>query len=90
MVRLYDAAIAYQAKGYSGRTIVYHASVTPLFKNPQVARKWRAIAPSAEIVKVYGTHSSIVEEPFVIGVAEDINRRLSVIAEAAPFRLDCA
>jgi thioesterase domain-containing protein len=79
MARLYDAAIAYRARPYAGRVIVYHASITPLFKNPQVARKWRAIAADAEIVRVYGTHSSIVKEPFVIGVTEDLNRRLSAL-----------
>ncbi|MBV9117236.1 MAG: hypothetical protein JOY63_07715 [Acetobacteraceae bacterium] len=77
MKRLYTALLEYTPKTYFGDVLVYEARVRPLFKLPQVGRVWRAIAPRANVVRVEGTHLSILREEDVSGLAEDLRIRVA-------------
>jgi thioesterase domain-containing protein len=74
--RLFGALFAYNPKKYPGDVVVYEAKVTPLLYLPQVARTWRKFAPQSEIVGIVGTHISMMHEPFVDRLAEDIRKRV--------------
>jgi hypothetical protein len=74
--RLFQALFGYRPKSYSGDVIVYEATVKPLLYLPQIGRIWRNFAPQAEIVEVVGTHISMMHEPYVSALANDIQRRL--------------
>ena len=77
MKRLYAALLEYTPKTYFGDVLVYEARVRPLFKLPQVGRVWRAIAPRAKVVRVKGTHLSILREDDVSALAEDLRIRVA-------------
>jgi len=74
--RLFGALFAYNPKEYSGDIVVYEAKIAPLFYLPQIARTWRKFAPHSEIVGIVGTHISMMHEPYVDRLAEDIRKRV--------------
>ncbi len=80
MKRLYSALLGYAPKTYPGDVVAYEAQVKPLFRLPQVGRVWRKIAPAAEIVRLKGTHLSILRENGVGVLAEDLQLRVARIA----------
>lgn len=80
MKRLYNALLEYTPKTYLGNVVAYEARVKPLFRLPQVGRVWRKIAPHAKVVRVRGTHLSILREDDVGDLAKDLWSR---IAQAA-------
>jgi thioesterase domain-containing protein len=75
--RLFAAGFAYVPKEYSGDVVVYEAKVTPLLYLPQVGRMWSKFAPQAEIVRIVGTHISMMREPYVDALATDLHRRIA-------------
>jgi thioesterase domain-containing protein len=62
MISLFEAQFAYLPKIYLGRVLVFSATTQGLLHLRQVKEAWRAIAPFSEIVKIKGTHTSILRE----------------------------
>lgn len=77
MKRFYDALLRYVPEKYFGNVVAYEAKTKPLYRLPQVGRIWRMLAPQSEIVDVDGTHLSILREPRVNALAEDLCKRLA-------------
>ncbi len=80
MNRLYVALVSYKAKKYAGAVVAYEAKKKPLLHLPQVARVWRAIAPRSTIVRLKGTHLSILQPGDVNALATDLQKRLIAVA----------
>lgn len=76
MQRLYEAAFAYSPKPYRGPVVLYEASVQPIRNRPQFARAWSTIAPQTPVVKVSGTHVSIMRTKHLGTIASDLQRRI--------------
>jgi thioesterase domain-containing protein len=76
MQRLYDAAFAYLPKPYPDPVVLYEASVQPMRNRPQFARAWRTIAPQTSVVKVSGTHVSIMRTKHLETIASDLQYRI--------------
>jgi thioesterase domain-containing protein len=74
--RLFRALFAYTPKSYSGNIVVYEAAVKPLLYLPQIGHMWRAFARQAEVVEIVGTHISMMHEPYVESLANDIRKRI--------------
>jgi thioesterase domain-containing protein len=90
MSRLYAALFAYTPKKYAGTVVAYEATKKPLLHLPQVARVWSSLAPRATIVRVKGTHLSILRPGDVEALAKDLQRRITDIAEELPEPLPVA
>ena len=75
--RLFQSLFAYTPKSYSGNVVVYEATVKPLLYLPQVGHMWRKFARQAEIVEIVGTHISMMHEPYVESLANDMRRRIN-------------
>lgn len=84
MERLYPALFAYTAKRYSGTVVAYEAMKKPLLRLPQVGRIWGALAPRSVIVRLKGTHLSILRPGDVDVLAEDLQERIKLIAARLP------
>jgi thioesterase domain-containing protein len=76
MKALFASVHGYVPKEYSGDVVVYAAKTKPLCPLRQVEAVWAALARRAEIVPVVGIHSSIIEAPHVIPLAEHLRTRL--------------
>ena len=74
--RLFGALFAYHPDPFTDEVIVYEATITPLFYLPQIARTWQRIAPKTKTVGIVGTHISMMHEPYVDRMAEDIRRHV--------------
>jgi thioesterase domain-containing protein len=74
--RLFNALFAYVPKEYSGDVVVYEAKITPLLYLPLIGQTWRKFAPQSEIVGIVGTHISMMREPYVDALANDLRRRI--------------
>jgi len=75
--RLFAALFAYVPKEYSGDVVVYEAKITRLLYLPQIGRTWVKFAPQAEVIRIVGTHISMMREPYAGPLAEDMRRRLT-------------
>lgn len=75
--RFYNACFDYAAENYLGNVVVYEASVKPLFHWPQLGSRWRTIAQNSEIVRITGTHLSMMQEPDVGELARDMLKWIS-------------
>jgi len=75
--RLFNALFAYSPKPYSGDVVVYEATVKPLLSLPQIGRIWQKFASQAQLVEIVGTHISMMHEPYVDALAQDMRRRLA-------------
>lgn len=80
--RLYSAYFDYVAIEYPGRVVAYEASVQPLLKWPQYGARWRRIAPHTDIIEMPGTHLELLREPYVVGLAADLCRRIAASQRA--------
>jgi thioesterase domain-containing protein len=76
MQRLYDAAFAYWPKPYPDPIVLYEATVQPMRNRPQFARAWRALSPQTSVVKVSGTHVSVMRTKHLETIANDLQRRI--------------
>jgi thioesterase domain-containing protein len=74
--RLFAALFRYVPNAYSGEVVVYEATITPLLYLPQIGRTWGKIAPKSEIVGIVGTHISMMREPYVGALAEEMRGRI--------------
>lgn len=77
MIRLYDAIMRYRPETWDGPVVVYEAAITPAITLPQYFRRWRMVASGAERVQLEGNHLTIMREPLVAHLAEDLKRRLA-------------
>jgi thioesterase domain-containing protein len=81
--RLFQALFAYTPKAYSEQVIVYEAGVKPLLYSPQIGRMWQSFAPKAEVFEIVGTHISMMHEPYVDALADDIRKRVAAFFSAS-------
>ena len=56
--------------------LVYEATVKPLLYLPQIGHMWRKFARQAEVVEIVGTHISMMHEPYVESLANDMRKRI--------------
>jgi thioesterase domain-containing protein len=84
MTRLYSALFAYKPKTYAGTVVAYEAAKKPLLRLPQVGRVWRALAPRSTVVKLKGTHLSVLKPGDVDPLARDLEARIASIWEQIP------
>jgi thioesterase domain-containing protein len=75
--RLIAALFSYVPTEYSGDVVVYEAKVTRLLYLSQIGRMWSQFAPQSEIVHIVGTHISMMREPYVDALANDLRRRIA-------------
>lgn len=80
--RLFRSLFAYTPKSYSGNVVVYEATVKPLLYLPQIGHMWRKFARQAEVVEIVGTHISMMHEPYVESLANDMRRRIDAFFSA--------
>jgi hypothetical protein len=78
---LHDAVERYVPEAYHGRILVYAARTQQLCHLRQVEAAWRSIADGAEIVRIAGTHRSLVLGPYITFVGNHLRDRLK--------KLDC-
>jgi thioesterase domain-containing protein len=84
MTRLYSALFAYKPKTYAGTVVAYEATKKPLLRLPQVGRVWRSLAPRSTVVKLKGTHLSVLKPGDVDPLARDLEARIGAIWEQIP------
>jgi thioesterase domain-containing protein len=82
MNALYRALRAYVPQPYAGRVLVYKSRTQPLYHLLEVERAWQTLASRMEVVVVPGTHISLVRQPYIRAVAEDLRNCLSRIGNA--------
>lgn len=75
--RLFQGLFAHSPKGYPGPVVVYEATVKPLLYWPQIGRIWQKIAQQAEVVEIVGTHISMMHDPYVPALADDMRARIT-------------
>jgi len=80
--RLFQALFAYTPQAYSGNVVVYEATVKPLLYLPQIGHMWRGFARQAEVVEIVGTHISMMHEPYVESLANDMRSRINAFFSA--------
>ena len=66
----------YVPKPYRGRTVLYMTRTEPLFRVRGLDLKWKKISTDLEIVRVNGTHLTVLDENNVGLLAQDLNARL--------------
>jgi thioesterase domain-containing protein len=81
--RLFAALFAYVPRAYSGTVVVYEAKITPLLYLPQIGRTWQKFAPQSEVVNIVGTHISMMREPYVDALANDMRKRIAAFISAS-------
>jgi thioesterase domain-containing protein len=74
--RLFCALFAYVPSAYPGNIVVYEAKIRPLLYLPQIGYIWRKFAPQSEVVDIVGTHISMMREPYVDPLANDMRKRI--------------
>lgn len=80
--RLFQALFAHTPKHYTGNVVVYEATVKPLLYLPQIGHMWREFARQAEVVEIVGTHISMMHEPYVESLANDMRKRIDAFFSA--------
>jgi len=75
--RLFAALFSYVPKEYSGHVVVYEAKISRLLYLPQIGRTWSKFAPQSEIIGIVGTHISMMREPYVDALANDLRRHIA-------------
>ncbi len=81
MNRLYAALLSYEPKKYVGQVVAYEATTKPLLDLPQVGRVWGKLAPWSAVVRVTGTHLSILQPGSVNALARDLSKRIAGVWE---------
>ena len=84
--RLFGALFAYKPKDYSGEVVVYEATVKPLLSLPQIGPIWLQFVPRSEVVRIVGTHISMMHAPYVDALSQDMRRRIAEFFAAASAR----
>jgi thioesterase domain-containing protein len=81
--RLFQSLFSHVPKSYAGNVVVYEATVKPLLYLPQIGRIWQEFARQAEIVEIVGTHISMMHEPYVDALANDMRKRIGAFFSAS-------
>ncbi len=79
MIRLYDALFAYTHEDYDGEVVVYEAALPGLLSLSSVGRAWHAIARHTKVVRISCKHTTILDEPHISKVANDLTTRLVAV-----------
>ena len=58
----------------------------PLLYLPQVGRIWQKFAQQAEVVEIVGTHISMMHDPYVPALANDMRARSPLFSQRSPRR----
>jgi thioesterase domain-containing protein len=74
---LFNAIYEYTPQEYTGPVLVYAARTQALNHLLQVEAVWAKISARIDVVPVSGTHFTIVNEPHVIALADDLRKRLA-------------
>lgn len=77
MQRLFAILPKYRPKPYDGRVLVYQARTEPLYHLFEIDKIWRRLAADVEVVRVTGTHISLIQPPHVNALAADLRARLT-------------
>lgn len=85
MTRLGDALRTYRPVRWTGPVVVYEARITPATRLPQYLARWRVAAPQATGVKLDGNHFTIMREPKVAALGQNLRARI-LAAPAAQRR----
>ena len=80
--RLFEALFAHTPKSYPGEVVVYEATVKPLLYLPQIGRIWKKFVRQTEVVEIVGTHISMMHEPYVPALANDMRARIAAFFAA--------
>ena len=83
MRKLYTTFKNYAAKPYHGRVLLYQSRAEPLTHLFEVDRVWRGIASNVEVIRMPGTHTSLIQPPNVQLLAADLKQRLAALGETA-------
>jgi thioesterase domain-containing protein len=75
--RLFAALFTYAPPQYPGEVVVYEAQTTPLLYLPEIGRRWSGLAPASKVVRVVGTHISMMRQPYVGALASDLRARIT-------------
>lgn len=69
-----------KAAQYPGKTIIFVAQDTPMgFMEADTSRGWRDFIPNLQIHSVPGTHTGMIQEPYIADVARLLNEKLSEV-----------
>jgi thioesterase domain-containing protein len=82
MKRMFEVQYDYIPRQYSGRVLVCMAKTHALTHLKQLEATWPKIAPNSEVVRFSGTHTSILNLPNVLPVAERLARKFQEIDES--------
>jgi len=81
--KLWKAGQKYEPKAYSGKVTLFRASVQPLGIYPDPTLGWGPLAPGGlEIHEVPGHHGSIVAEPYVRALAQELTHSIEKALES--------
>jgi thioesterase domain-containing protein len=73
---LFLAGDRYVPQEYPGRVTVYAATVPPVHELYEAEAVWAKVASDAEVVRIKGLHSNLVNMPQVIPLAKHLRTRL--------------
>ncbi len=77
MRTLYTTFKNYVPKPYHGRVLLYKSRTGRLTHLLEMDRVWRGLASNLEVVRVPGTHISLIQPPNVQRIAADLKQRLA-------------
>jgi hypothetical protein len=80
---LFDIVERYEAKPYLGPLLVFAAKAQHLFRAGQVELTWKQISKSAEVIKVDGSHVTMLRKPRVANLANTLRERLVAFDQRA-------
>jgi hypothetical protein len=80
---LFGTQFDYIPKQYPGRVLVYAAKTQQLGRLRHVVAAWRKVAPASEIVKVSGTHVTIMRRPDGYAAAKHLAKRIAELSQVS-------
>jgi thioesterase domain-containing protein/NAD(P)-dependent dehydrogenase (short-subunit alcohol dehydrogenase family)/acyl carrier protein len=90
MESFYNAVQRYVPHRYAGRVLLYQGRTEPLYHLLEVDRAWNQIAQNLEVVRVKGTHGSLLDDGRVQPIAEHLNQRLRECRNQAATQSCCS
>ena len=80
---LYDALVDYvPQKDYAGDMLVFESTKEPDRTNEKIAEKWKAFARNVTVVRIKGSHKSIVLPPDALPLAQHLSWYLRRYSQA--------
>ena len=64
---------------YRGRAVVYEAKVLPVFRPSPVAVAWSPFISEFDVVKVAGSHLTLMQPPYLQTIARDWKKRIEAV-----------